>query len=190
MFLVDNKLLELMREHRGVSNAIVERYMIKYPNILNKRDLYQLSLISMYNSILKYDENRGSSFVTFYSVIFEREILMHLRSISSDKSRANLNAISLDRCIAETDGIYLIDSLENTHDYFEPAKCSDISLFYEVIDKAISEFSERDQNIFRMWMHGYTYLEIGEVHQLNKKAVEYVIRKIRIHIRPSLKQWL
>lgn len=186
----DEEALKLLiQRYRKVAYVYIERYFTLFPNMLEKRELYQLSLISLYRSILGYKKEVECSFSHYFSVVFERDILMLLRHFKANNAKANFHCVSLDMRVAETDGIFLSDLLENRHDYFEPEKCMDKSTMYEVIENELNRYNEKEQKIFHMWMQGYTYKEIAKACVSEEKHVEYVIRKIRFRLRVLLEHW-
>ena len=179
----------LMNTYKAITYMYIDRYSLLYPNLLDRKELYQLSLMSLYNSALSYDPSMENAFSTYYAVLLEHDILMHLRMLATDKHRSNLNTISLDGVIAETDGVYLVDTLVNKNEKFSPEKYVDNDALYQQITTCLSNFSPKEADVFRMWMRGYSYSEISKKHQISEKSVEYTIRKIRVQMRNSLKEW-
>ena len=179
----------LMNTYKAITYMYIDRYSLLYPNLLDRKELYQLSLMSLYNSASSYDPGMENAFSTYYAVLLELDILMHLRMLATDKHRSNLNTISLDGVIAETDGVYLVDTLVNKNEKFSPEKYVDNDALYQQITTCLSNFSSKEADVFRMWMRGYSYSEISKKHQISEKSVEYTIRKIRVQMRNSLKEW-
>ena len=179
----------LMNTYKAITYMYIDRYSLLYPNLLDRKELYQLSLMSLYNSASSYDPGMENAFSTYYAVLLEHDILMHLRMLATDKHRSNLNTISLDGVIAETDGVYLVDTLVNKNEKFSPEKYVDNDALYQQITTCLSNFSSKEADVFRMWMRGYSYSEISKKHQISEKSVEYTIRKIRVQMRNSLKEW-
>lgn len=179
----------LMNTYKAITYMYIDRYSLLYPNLLDRKELYQLSLMSLYNSASSYDPSMENAFSTYYAVLLEHDILMHLRMLATDKHRSNLNTVSLDGVIAETDGVYLVDTLVNKNEKFSPEKYVDNDALYQQITTCLSNFSPKEADVFRMWMRGYSYSEISKKHQISEKSVEYTIRKIRVQMRNSLKEW-
>lgn len=53
----EEAFLELMERYKKVSKIYIERYCALYPTYLDASELHQLSLLSLYNSILNYDKD-------------------------------------------------------------------------------------------------------------------------------------
>ena len=180
------KLVEL---YKGVAYLYIDRYCLLYPDLMNRKDLYQLSLHSLYKSVVSYDRTLQTLFTTYYSVLLERDILMYLRSVRTQKNKSNVFAISLDNEINETNGVYLVETLENTNDAFEPEKYANNAIFYECIETHLKRYPVDERDIFKMWMQGFSYSEISERYKISHKQVEYIIHKIKVYLRTVLKDW-
>lgn len=185
----EESFAQLVKEFEKVSQIYVDRYCLLFPKYLERKELYQLALLSLYKSALSYDPAMKVSFSTYFSVLLERDVLMHIRSINRDKNKSNLYAISLDSVIDETDGIYLVDAMRSEYDAFDPEKSTDTMLFYQCVKEALKHFSTKEIAIFKMWAQGYSYSEICAEHNVNRKRVEYILRKIKAQLRPSLEEW-
>lgn len=185
----EEALLLLMQKYKRVSYLYIDRYYYSMPKLLDRHDMYQMSLISLYNAILTYNEEKNSSFSTYFSVILNHDLLMYIRKLKKEANRSNLNTISLDQEIRDSDGIYLIESIANDREEFEPNQYVSNRAMHSVIDEQLKQFDNKEQEVFRLWMNGYTYLEICEQVDLNRKKVEYIIRKIKGTLKLSLYDW-
>lgn len=112
-----------------------------------------------------------------------------MRSVRTQKNKSNVFAISLDNEINETNGVYLVETLENTNDAFEPEKYANNAIFYECIETHLKKYPFDERDIFKMWMEGFSYSEISEKYKISHKQVEYIIHKIKVYLRTVLKDW-
>lgn len=186
----EEAFLKLMDRYKKISKIYIERYCTLYSTYLEMSEMYQLSLLSLYNSILNYDKEMDCTFSTYFSVVFEHDILMLLRHVQRERNKSNFNTVSLDCWVAESEGVYMVDVMANQREEFEPSKKMEKTNLHEQIDEVLHRFTKQEEEIFRMWMSGYTYKEMGEKFSVDKRRIEYIVRKIRKQLAPILKDWV
>ncbi len=175
----DIALEELISKYKGLMNSFCHQFRELFHEDFDEHELFQLTLLSMYQAVLTYDEKHQCSFVTYLKVIMQRDILLYARSLQSSKKKANRNAISLDERVKEEDGLYLVDLIENNQPSFNPADHFWAKEEKKKLLALMKEEGEDDEKVMMMWIEGYTYQEIAEKLHLSNKQVEYKLRKIR-----------
>lgn len=83
----------------------------------------------------------------------------------------------------------MVDVIADRKGKYEPSKEFEKKDFYMRIEKVLTQFSKIEGDIFRMWMSGFTYKEMGEKFSMDKRSIEYIVHKIRKQLRPILKDW-
>lgn len=175
----DLALEELIQKYKGLMISYGYRFKELFKEEFDRHELFQITLLSLYQAVLTYDEQHQCSFVTYLKVIMKRDILLYARSLQRAKKKANMNTISLDESIKEEDGLYLVDLIENNQPSFNPVDYFWAKEEKEKLLALMHKESEEDEQVMLMWMEGYTYQEIGEKLHLRNKQVEYKLRKIR-----------
>lgn len=182
----DAALEELIAKYKGMLFRTLETYRGSLKEEYDVSELYQISLISLYHAVLTYNGAIKCSFVTYLRIIVHRDILAYIRKLNRDHSKANLYSISLDQTIRDNEGIYLIDTIENTRSSYNPQDCFNLKELEILIKEQLNSFSEKEQEVFILWFKGYRYDEIAAISGYDVKKISYLLTKIKKKLKGSI----
>ena len=175
----DSALEQLIQKYKGVILHSLEEYKKMLNDKFDKNELYQISLIALYHAVTTFNENVNCSFFTYFKIVSRHQVLAYIRTLSRDRSKANLYSISLDQCVKESEGVYLIDTIENNQVRFNPEDYVRYAEIYTFMSEGIKNFVPLEQEIFVMWFEGYRYEEIATIKGVTCQHVSYVVSKIK-----------
>lgn len=179
-------LHEMIEKYKKVAFYFINKYKYTLRNEHDVKELYQLSLITLYRAILTYKEGANASFSTYYSLLLERDFLMCLRSMYREQNRGNVEAISLDALIQESEGLYLVDTIPNKREEFQPVESFHYSYLEEESQKVLDTCKDWEKDIFQLWREGYTYQEISHIVGLEIKKIDNTMQKIKKKLKGQL----
>ncbi|NQY11366.1 MAG: RNA polymerase sigma-70 factor [Flavobacteriales bacterium] len=132
-------------------------------------DMVQKTILKIWENRDKLDENENIYYYLNKTVY--NNCLMHIRSEGRLKQRE-------DRYMMSQDSFVSPDGLASTE-------------LLEMLNKALSELSKQQQDIFRMnRFDGFTYREIAEKLEINQKTVEYHMSIALKKVYSSLKGYV
>lgn len=182
----EKALEDLIEKYKGMMYRIFYLYKDTLKEKFDVNELYQIATISLYNSVLSYNENMECSFLTYLRVIIHRDILAYIRMLKRDRSLANLYSISLDQIVRDGDGIYMIDMVENNQGAFNPPELLNLKELGILIEEVLSQFPENEQEIFNLWYQGFSYEEIALITGCNIRKISYMLSKIKNKLKGSI----
>lgn len=172
-------LNQLVLKYKGIMLHSLNEYKAMLYDKFDKSELYQVALISLHQSILTYNENMDCSFFTYFKIVVHHGVLAYIRSQRRDRSKANLYSISLDQCVKESEGIYLIDTVENNQAQFNPIDYTCLKQWNKNVLDTLRACKPQEVEIFLMWYQGYRYEEIATTNVVSLQHVSYVVSKIK-----------
>lgn len=182
----EKALEDLIEKYKGMMYRIFYLYKDTLKEKFDVNELYQIATISLYNSVLSYNENMECSFLTYLRVIIHRDILAYIRMLKRDRSLANLYSISLDQIVRDGDGIYMIDMVENNQGAFNPPELLNLKELGILIEEVLSQFPKNEQEIFNLWYQGFSYEEIALITGCNIRKISYMLSKIKNKLKGSI----
>lgn len=186
----EEALTLLIQRYKRITFFYINRYFALFPKYLDKHEMYQISLVSLYNAILTFNEKKENTFSTYFCVVLEHDLLMYIRHMRKNSNLCNFNALSLDQAINESEGLYYMDTMVNKREEYDPVKYASQKEMHKEIEKQLLFFEEKERVVFHLWMEGYTYREISESTSLDKKKIEYIIHKVKGQLKVSLSEWM
>lgn len=190
----DYELMSYVAEgNEDASDILIEKYipyvnsvagrMIKYckNNGIDYSDLRQEGLIGLTEAINKFTELKGTSVYTYVTRCIDRKIISTVVKANRQKHRALNESISYD------DEDNLIDKILRD-DTYNP---EDIILSSEKEDKLIyiikGRLTDFEDQVFQLMLANFNYKEIAEILEMEYKAVDNAIQRIRIKVKEILK---
>lgn len=170
-------------------NFLVEkykRYIFYIINLLKKdyyffsyddNDLYNESLLLLYECIDTYCEDYNVKFSSYYLACLKRKLMALIRSLSSNKNRGHALALSLDYCPTNEDlDLYnVVESKElSVHEQVVNSYLVDQSLLI-IKDK----MNDLEKNILYYYLQGFSYQDIVEDLGTEFKKVDNTLQKYR-----------
>lgn len=177
---------EIIDKYKGLMKQFLYQYKNLFQDQFDVHELFQITLLSLYQAAITYNENEKCSFVTYLKVIMRRDILMYARKQNKNYNRVNRNTVSLDQYVWEESGAYLLDFVENNQPDFNPEDSFKEKERQKELLELLYSYGEEDAEIFLMWMQGYTYEEISSRFHLVNKQVDYKIQKIKKKLKGSI----
>jgi RNA polymerase sporulation-specific sigma factor len=187
----DYELMYLISENNeDAYQTIFEKYQplvfkeaIKYIFLskklgISEEDLIEEGKVGLYKAIEGY--NNEVEFFTFASICIKRSIFKLLKKSSTYKQKILNEAIDINQ---DND-----DSI-----YYQEEKDKDIvqNLINEEFESKITKFkhklNEQDSTIFELKYNGFTYKEISEILNLDKKYIDNRLLSIRNKLKKYLK---
>ena len=187
----DYELMYLISENNeDAYQTIFEKYQplvfkeaIKYIFLskklgISEEDLIEEGKVGLYKAIEGY--NNEVEFFTFASICIKRSIFKLLKKSSTYKQKILNEAIDINH---DND-----DSI-----YYQEEKDKDIvqNLINEEFESKITKFkhklNEQDSTIFELKYNGFTYKEISEILNLDKKYIDNRLLSIRNKLKKYLK---
>lgn len=140
-----------------------------------REDLIQEGYIALYKAALTYDEVKGASFSTYFTVCAKRRMINWVeKNIKSGIASLPLSAFN------DTELEKIAVSTECIED--------DIILktqVYELISLADKILSSSEKRIFDLYIKGYTPNEICDMLEISKKSYDNALFRIRTKLRSA-----
>lgn len=182
----DVALEELIEKYKGLMYKTLNAYRDILKDKFDVKELYQITLISLYHAILTYNDNMECSFTTYLKIILDRDILAYIRVLNRDRNRANLYSVSLDQVVKEGDNTYLVDMVENNQRDYDPKDLLNRKELETLIDEQLTSFTKQEQQVFRLWCSGYRYDEIASICDYEERKISYLLSKIKKKLKGSI----
>jgi len=163
---------ELLKRYKFVPSSIARSYFLIGGA---EEDLLQEGMIGLYRAINTYDDEKGS-FKTFVYACVKNSILSTVKKSNSKKNKPLNEYVSLSGYV---DG----DSDKNSFIQDSQYGPEDMLLYKEaeseLENKIISELSEAEYQIFKLYLAGLTYSQISQ--KLNKtiKSIDNSLQKLK-----------
>ena len=183
----DNELIYLIRQkEEGAFELLREKYypmMIKlvaeacrYSNNLysQKDDLLQEATIMLYKATESYQDNLGSRFSTYAYMLIKRRV--DYLSLKNYKIRTRENNYS-DSMVQEMVAGYNAISYQTN-----PRTILNNELENEQLLKAYSKLAPEEKLLMKCKLKNMTYQQMADKFDLNKKQIEYKLKKIKLKI--------
>lgn len=141
---------------------------------LEPDDLIQEGLLGLLSAVKTFDDSKGT-FKSYAGVCVKNKILSAVRSALSDKNKI-LN-----------DSVLFDDEAELSANYFsEPETVVLSKESAERLKSAIKEnLTELEQNVLSLYILGYSYLEISKRLEIDEKACDNAMQRVRRKLRTS-----
>ncbi len=136
---------------RMVVRSLIRKYGIFR---IDEEDLFQEGVIGLIKAKMTYQENGKAKFETYASTVIRNHVLDYIRQneewISDD---------GVEICLAP-------DTNPNP-------------VLWEILNKVLKEHCDQlERSIFNAYYKGYSYQEMCEIFEINKKKVDNTIQKI------------
>ena len=140
-------------------------------------DIMQEGFIGLDEAIKNFSQDTDASFYTFALLCIDRQILNYIRKMTGGKDKPLNEAISITDNLEKTvdDGTNIELSFINHDD--------DINTVNE-IRKILTDF---ERTVFDMKIKGYTFDEISEILNKDRKSIYNTFQRIRLKIKKNIK---
>lgn len=164
----------LSRKYTDVARIVVSRFK-ECP--IEKADLIQEAMFAFISAVYSYDGGKSCSFETYASCCMRNRILSLIRSLSSKKRVPYAMLVPLEESYSYPSAPSPEESLigETSADYISGliAGC----------------LTEREQQVFGLFLTGMSYEEIGQKLGVTAKAVDSTLQRARKKLREKLSNY-
>jgi len=196
--LVDEELLQLIDQ--GNSQAL-ECLIKKYKGVVwgkaqtyfliggDREDIIQEGMIGLYKAILDYDEEKLASFRGFADLCITRQIITAIKTATRQKHIPLNSYISLDKPIYDEESDRtLLDTLSEQRTTDPQAILMAREKFGYVDEKLSENLSVLEQRVLRLYIDGYTYLEISQKLDRHIKSIDNALQRVKRKLEELL-EW-
>lgn len=142
--------------------------------IYTKADYYQLALIKLVQAVENYREDGGASFTNYYLKLVSSSYIDHFRNYASNHGYEEMYNVSMDRLICEKGTYYAIaDKI-----FVLPKEDIAMDLLY-ILNQCKLHLKPLETKVVLLRLSGYSYHQIAEKLNINKKKVDNTMRKVR-----------
>ena len=180
--LSDNQLIALHKQGEIDAFAVIcERYKLMIRSICRPyfliggdgEDLLQEGMLGLLKAVNTYNESKNTSFKTFAYTCISANVKTAVRLDSKKSNKALNESVSL----AE---VYFVET-ENLEDFVIEKVGSE-----EIEQKIKGLLSTLEYKIFKLWMVGLSYEEIGFQTGKTDKSVDNDIQRIKSKLKKNL----
>ncbi len=169
--LTDEQLVELCNENRQVFNELLSRYsnVIRIKarsmgnNFADVDDLMQEGLLGLVSAAITFDKSKGATFATYSNICISNKMKSVLRS------GKGFSETEFSDDIAQRAGF---DSSPESI-FIEQEKDKEIS------DELKLHLSEKEWQIFKLFLAGSSYSQIADQLNIPFKAVDNALQRVR-----------
>ena len=183
---------QLSRQAQQGDEAAVNELLQKYKSLVNKisrsyflfggeiEDIVQEGMIGLYKAIKNFSSDKNASFKTFAATCIKHQIQSAVKMASSERNMILSSAIpfveqvSHDDDEEETIEIILPSSLPSPDDAV--LKKENLSEIKQIIMKTLSPL---ELKILSLYLKGFSYNEISNIANLNKKTIDNGLSRIK-----------
>jgi RNA polymerase sporulation-specific sigma factor len=191
----DDELIQMINENHDEAKDIlyskyyyiVDIYVKKYKLMayalgIDQKDLTQEAMLGFSDALNRYNENKSSSLATFISICVERRIQCELTKSSRHKNQMLNDALSLEHfysCFDSTLADFISDNNKNN----PLEKMAKEEAYHYLVKKINEALSSQEKDVYNLMLNGLNYREIATVLNLNPKAVDNTIQRIKNKVK-------
>ena len=161
---------ELANRYLWLIRSIASKYNISG---LDTDDLTQEGLLGLLYAVRTYSRDKGAKLQTYVSLCINRRIILLLEHSVTNKSKSMNNYVSIEHSGGEF-------PIQSGSDNVNP---EDMLISYENLDeirqKINCSLSEKEKNVFDLYMAGESYQSIGHALSMSVKSVDNALQRIR-----------
>lgn len=134
-------------------------------------DLYQEGMLGVLSAVKSYDSKKSASFKTYATLCVQNRLLSVLKK-RSENSVFDSHTISIEN---------------TTEEYFSNDSVEDITIGKESFDRIVdfidSKLSNKEQEVLKLFLSGYSYDEIAKKTNASVKSVDSSLQRVRQKLR-------
>ncbi len=175
----------LLKKYEPLVASIVIRMMKSCSYIgLEKNDLMQEGLIGLNHALEYFNEQKDISFYTYAKTCIERRVISAIISAKRLKHKLLNESVSLD--LEEdnaTSDKFLKDNSFNPEEMILDAETTEY-----LLTQIRSTLTEFELQVFDLMVSSFTYREIADMLDRDKKQIDNAIQRIKTKVREKLKE--
>ena len=167
----------LLAKYKSLVNKIARKYFLVGGDM---EDIVQEGMIGLYKAIKHYHNDRNSSFKTFARICISHQIQSAIKLASAEKNMILSTALPIAEKVSHDDEeeeeieIVVQSNLPTPDDkLLEKEKMQELVL---VIKKVLSPL---ELKILSLYLKGYSYNEIAQMANVNKKSIDNGLSRIK-----------
>jgi RNA polymerase sporulation-specific sigma factor len=165
----------LLSKYKSLVNKIARSYFLIGGDM---EDIVQEGMIGLYRAIINFAPDKHASFKTFATMCVKHQIQNAVKVASSEKNMMLSTALPIAEQKSHEDDeeieILIPSALPSPDD--EVLENERISELTNAITKALSPLENK---ILSLYLKGYSYKEIAEIGNLNKKSIDNGLSRIK-----------
>lgn len=172
----EDALNTLLKKYKSLINQISRSYFLIGGDV---EDIIQEGMIGLYKAIKNYTTKKNASFKTFATTCIKNQIQTAIKVASSEKNKVLSSALSLTEEADDEDE-------ESTGDVLVPSPLpppDDLIIekeeFNQTYDKIKKILSPLEIKVLNYYLQGFSYNEISEKSNLNKKSIDNALSRIK-----------
>ncbi len=169
----DSAFTVLTDRYIGLIRSITSRYRVAG---LEPEDLTQEGLMGLLCAVKSFKEDGGASFRTYASLCINRRLVSLLKRSESGRSKALNDYVSID-----DEGCEAMSAGESPEDMYIGKES--LSTLISAVTKLLSQ---KERQVFGLYLAGESYAEISRTLGMNAKAVDNAMQRIRRKLRDHI----
>ena len=133
-------------------------------------------------------QSQEASFYTYAKTCIERKQLSAIISSQRQKHKLLNESISFEMYDKEETEVKTVDSWLIDNSYNPETVMFDYENSHELIEKIGKILTDFELQVFELKLAGFSYIEISEILDKDKKQIDNAIQRIKSKIRDSLKR--
>jgi len=148
-------------------------------------DLIQEGRIGLNNAIEDYKDHKDASFFTFARMCIERRMLSYIRQNNANKHSLLNDSISFE-IDDEDDKTMIIEPLLEDQSYNPEEQLIQKERELLFMGKIKNNLTDLENKVFELRIDGYSYERISNELNVEKKAIDNALQRIKIKIKKIL----
>lgn len=144
-------------------------------------DLFNESLLLLYECIYTYSEEYNVKFSSYYLACLKRKLISFIRTLSSNKNKSHAYALSLDYNPNDEE-LNLYDVIDN-NEMAVNERVSNDYLLKQSLQNLKDNMNQLEIDIVYHYLVGYSYEEIKKLLNTQIKKVDNTLQKYRRLVR-------
>lgn len=174
----------LIRKYKDLVKSKANLYYIVGAD---REDLMQEGMIGIFKAIKGYEKDKPASFYTFANLCINRQIITAIKTAGRLKHLPLNNSISLSYPTEGEETDQTFGELLASDSGSDPEALLILKETLQVIEgKGNRILSDLETKVMAEYMHGKSYLEIGEIVGKTPKSVDNAVQRIRKKITEYL----
>ena len=165
----------LLSKYKSLVNKIARSYFLIGGDM---EDIVQEGMIGLYKAIINFSTEKHASFKTFASTCIKHQIQTAVKVASSERNMILSTAMPIVEQVKQEDEeefeILIPSSLPSPDD-----KVLEIERITELKEAICKALSTLENKILALYLRGYSYNEIAELGNLNKKSIDNGLSRIK-----------
>lgn len=154
-------------------NSIFSGYV---PTGVERDDLYQEGIISLFKSFTTFDPERNVPFFAFANLCIERSMIGYIRKFSSNANKQFYSSLPLDAFVSEEISLY------NNEVLADPEIISSLVKFDEQFGNLYlynADISKFEKDVLVLQVAGFSYMETALHMKCSVKKIDNTLQKVK-----------